>query len=135
MKTYLKKAFCLTLCAVLLCAAIPVSALAGNDSFDVIDTSVGVRAEGSAVVNTIHSVGSMDLSFVSGVNHLPQEDYNCHVDIGVTIPGTGRVWFYADPVNQMCCSTVAPPFNNESKVEFKYWVLSTQVGYLKIPKN
>ncbi len=82
MKKLFKTTLCVALCAVLLlCSAAPAFALTDNYSF--IDYADGVNVECNSVLNSIRSKGTITLSFVPGVNHLPQSDYTCGVRISV----------------------------------------------------
>ena len=77
MKKTVKKISCAALCAVMLfCMAVPAFALTGYENYSFIHYGYGVRVTCESKLTLLKGRSKLDLSFESGVNHLPVNDYS-----------------------------------------------------------
>ncbi len=127
MKRLFKTTLCVALCAVLLlCSAAPAFALTDNYSF--IDYADGVNVECNSVLNSIRAKGTITLSFVPGVNHLPQSDYTCGVKIKIYYTNGSSFEVDSGDVSAMTTNTSKnhSPLT-ASSAEYTYRVNNTNV--------
>lgn len=90
------------LCTLLLLAtAAPALAVSGAVYHAENNTGLGVRIVCTGHANTSTAKAKMVLSFLPNVNHLPENDYSCRVDMVLS----GQYTYYSDynEVNGLLC--------------------------------
>ena len=127
-----KKVFSTLLCALLLVAAV-VPAYADSSDYDShIDYGLGVRATSTSYLCSTYAKSTLQLSFVSGVNHMPQSDYVARAE-AFAIYYHGMVFEY--DVGNMYAMAKAEPKNGKTVTSsaHNYTVNDNQVYYKTLP--
>ena len=102
-----KRTLCALMCAILLVTAV-VPALAASDSYDTINIGLGVRITCTSYLGTKYAKSTLNLSFVSGVNHFPQSDYVAKAEATVHYPSGSDYDYAIGNMSAIAKADVAP---------------------------
>ncbi len=130
MKSTFKKTALIALSALLVfCAIVPVYALDGTDSETHIEYSLGVRETSLSTINAVFGKAKINISFVSGLNHLPQADYSCKATLTINYTGGQTDFGSSGIVNAMSASKKLFADNTLTvcAVDYEYFVNNTSV--------